>query len=69
MKTIEVVAAIIVKDGKILATQRGYGEYKDGTKTAGNSPAAKCSKAKPPKKRSCAKLKKNCASRFTPTSS
>ena len=30
MKTIEVVAAIIVKDGKILATQRGYGEYKDG---------------------------------------
>ena len=30
MKTIEVVAAILVKDGKILATQRGYGEYKDG---------------------------------------
>ena len=30
MKTIEVVAAIIVKDSKILATQRGYGEYKDG---------------------------------------
>ena len=28
MKTIEVVAAIIHKDGKILATQRGYGEYK-----------------------------------------
>ncbi len=26
MKTIEVVAAIIVKDGKILSTQRGYGD-------------------------------------------
>jgi 8-oxo-dGTP diphosphatase len=29
MKQIEVVAAIIVADGKILVTQRGYGEYKD----------------------------------------
>ena len=29
MKTINVVAAIIVKDGKIFATQRGYGDYKD----------------------------------------
>ena len=28
MKTINVVAAIIHQDGKILATQRGYGEYK-----------------------------------------
>ena len=28
MKHIEVVAAIIVHDGKILATQRGYGNYK-----------------------------------------
>ena len=27
-KNIEVVAAVIVKDGKILATQRGYGEFK-----------------------------------------
>ncbi len=27
MKHIEVVAAIIVHDGKILATQRGYGNY------------------------------------------
>ena len=62
MKTIEVVAAIIVKDSKILATQRGYGEYKDGWEFPGG-------KAKPPKRRSCAKLKKNCASRFTPTSS
>ena len=30
MKTIEVVAAIIHNQGKILATQRGYGEFKDG---------------------------------------
>ena len=29
-KTIKVVAAIICRDGKIFATQRGYGEYKDG---------------------------------------
>jgi len=29
MKTIEVVAAIIEKDGKYFATQRGYGDYKD----------------------------------------
>ena len=30
MKTIEVAAAIIVKDNKVFATQRGYGEFKDG---------------------------------------
>lgn len=30
MKTIQVVAAIIKKDGFIFATQRGYGEFKDG---------------------------------------
>ena len=29
MKQIEVVAAIIQKDGRIFATQRGYGEWKD----------------------------------------
>ena len=28
LKTIEVVAAVIVKNGNILATQRGYGEFK-----------------------------------------
>ncbi len=28
LKTIEVVAAVIVKDGNVLATQRGYGEFK-----------------------------------------
>ena len=30
MKTIRVVAAIIVDKDKIFATQRGYGEFKDG---------------------------------------
>ena len=29
-KTIRVVAAIIIHDGKVFATQRGYGEFKDG---------------------------------------
>ncbi len=29
MKTIEVVAAIIKKEDKIFATQRGYGDFKD----------------------------------------
>lgn len=28
MKTIEVVAAIIIKDKEVFATQRGYGEFK-----------------------------------------
>ena len=30
MKSINVAAAIIQKDGKILSCQRGYGEFKDG---------------------------------------
>lgn len=30
MKTINVVAAIIIKDNRVFATQRGYGEFKDG---------------------------------------
>lgn len=30
MKKIEVVAAVIVRDDKIFATQRGYGEFKGG---------------------------------------
>ena len=30
MKTIKVAAAIIVHDNKIFATQRGYGEFRDG---------------------------------------
>ncbi len=44
MKQIEVVAAIILKDGRIFATQRGYGEWKDwwefpgGKMEAGETP-------------------------------
>lgn len=30
MKTIKVVAAIIIQGEKVFATQRGYGEFKDG---------------------------------------
>lgn len=30
MKTVNVVAAVIMKEGKIFATQRGYGKFKDG---------------------------------------
>ena len=44
MKRIEVVAAIIVKDGEVFATQRGYGqwhgwwEFPGGKMEAGESP-------------------------------
>lgn len=30
MKTLHVTAAIILHEGKVFATQRGYGEFKDG---------------------------------------
>lgn len=30
MKQIEVAAAIIIQDNRVFATQRGYGEFKDG---------------------------------------
>lgn len=29
MKTVEVVAAVIIDENRVFATQRGYGEYKD----------------------------------------
>ena len=35
MKTVRVVAAIILHENKIFATQRGYGEFKDGWEFAG----------------------------------
>lgn len=35
MKTVRVVAAVIRKDNKIFATQRGYGEFKDGWELPG----------------------------------
>ena len=37
MKTINVVAAVIFKDGKIFATQRGYGAFKDGWEFPGGT--------------------------------
>ena len=37
MKTIRVVAAIIRKDNKIFATQRGYGDFKDGWEFPGGN--------------------------------
>ena len=46
MKTIEVVAAIIIKEGQVFATQRGYGEFQGwwefpgGKMEAGESPTA-----------------------------
>lgn len=30
MKTVKVVAAIIINNNRVFATQRGYGEFKDG---------------------------------------
>ena len=30
MKNVSVAAAVIYQDGKVFATQRGYGEFKDG---------------------------------------
>ena len=35
MKKIKVVAAIIIEQGKVFATQRGYGEFKDGREFPG----------------------------------
>ena len=35
MKTIRVVAAIIVENGRVFATQRGYGDFKDGWECPG----------------------------------
>ena len=47
MKTIEVVAAIIVDGDKIFATQRGYGEFKDGWEF----PVGKSNREKHPNRR------------------
>ena len=30
LKTVRVVAALIINQDKVFATQRGYGEFKDG---------------------------------------
>lgn len=44
-KQIEVVAAIIMDNGKVFATQRGYGEFKDGWEF----PGGKMEKGESPK--------------------
>ena len=38
LKKVEVVAAVIKKDNNILATQRGYGEFKGGWEFPGGKP-------------------------------
>lgn len=45
MKIVKVVAAIIIENGKIFATQRGYGEFKDGWEF----PGGKIEKGETPK--------------------
>jgi len=35
MKRIKVAAAIIINNDKVFATQRGYGEFKDGWEFSG----------------------------------
>lgn len=42
MKHIEVVAAVICRDGKYFVTRRGYGEFKD----IGNSPVERWKKVR-----------------------
>ena len=37
MKQIEVVAAVIIRDNKLFATQRGYGEFKDWWEFSGGN--------------------------------
>ena len=49
MKTIKVVAAIIIDNGKVFATQRGYGEFKDGWEFPGG---VRLKKGKQPEKQS-----------------
>ena len=45
-RKIEVVAAIIINDGKLFTTQRGYGDFKDGWEF----PGGKWNLAKPENK-------------------
>ena len=40
MKQVSVVAAVIVQDDMILATQRGYGDFKDGWEFPGGKSEA-----------------------------
>ena len=40
MKTVHVAAAVILRDGRVFATQRGYGAYKDYWEFPGETPEA-----------------------------
>ena len=42
MKHIEVVAAVIIRDNKVFATQRGYGEFKDWWEFPGGKQGPVC---------------------------
>lgn len=55
MKTIEVVAAIIEHEGRILATQRGYGDFKDGWEF----PGGKMEPGETPRPPSCARSRRS----------
>ena len=35
LKTVQVVAALLINQDKVFATQRGYGEFKDGLEFPG----------------------------------
>jgi 8-oxo-dGTP diphosphatase len=37
MKRVEVVAAVLIHNGLVFATQRGYGEFKDGWEFPGGN--------------------------------
>lgn len=53
MKTINVVAAVIMKEGKVFATQRGYGEFKDGWEF----PGGKVEAGESPKEALCREIR------------
>lgn len=59
MKTVRVVAAIIIHENKIFATQRGYGEFKDGWEF----PGGKIEPGGRRTKRLCGRLRKSWVSR------
>ncbi len=54
-RTVKVVAAVIRRGNKIFATQRGYGEYKDGWEFPGD----KVEPGESPRDALCARSKKN----------
>ena len=55
MNTVKIVAAIIIHENRIFATQRGYGELKDGWEF----PGGRSSRGRRRRRRLCGKLGKN----------